>query len=187
MQPLTSVLNHLLAQNAWARERLSPYAGKSFLLNLAPIDLHFTIAPQGDVASAAALPADVTLSISPTAFLRFALSRPRDPALIAVAGDQELGEVLRAVLSELSWEAEEDLSRVVGDVLAHRLSNAARSVGLWGKQAVEQMAQTSAEYLSEERAVLVPKRELARFTQELNSLDLALSQLEQRIVQLARS
>lgn len=187
MQPYTRVLNHLLAQNPWARERLIPYAGKSFQLNIAPMAWHFTIAPAGDVLSIPDVPADATLRISPSNFLRFALTRPRDPGLIAFEGEQALAEVLRSVLSELSWEAEEDLSRLVGDVLAHRLTGAARSVTLWGQQAFEQIAQSGAEYLSEERAVLVPQRELARFTHDIHALDLALNQLEQRIAQLPRS
>ncbi len=187
MHPFARILNHLLKQNAWAQAQLAPYAGKTFLFQLTPLSLHFTLEPDGSVAAASPLPADATLRISPTSFLRFIATQPRGPELIEMAGDHALGEVLRKVFSQLSWEAEEDLSRVLGDVLAHRVVGAARSLAQWGRDAVDHMAQAGAEYFSEERALLVSMRELERFRLDLSALEIALAHLEQRVARLKRS
>ena len=187
MHPFARILNHLLKQNAWARAQITPYAGKTFLFHLPPISLHFTVEPNGSVVAASPLPPDVTLRVTPAGFLRFISGKPRDPTLLTIEGDHELGEVLRKVFSQLSWEAEEDLSRVLGDVLAHRVAGAARNLAQWGRDAVDHMAQAGAEYFSEERAVLVSMRELERFRLDLAALEVALAHLEQRVAQLNRS
>lgn len=187
MHPFARILNHLLKQNPWAQMKLAPFAGKTFVFHLSPIALHFTLESNGSVAAASPLPADASLRITPAGFLRFIASPVRDPQLLTIEGDLELVGVLRQVFSQLNWEAEEDLSRVLGDVLAHRVAGAARGLAQWGKEAVEHMTQAGAEYFSEERAVLVSMRELERFRLDLSALEIALAHLEQRVAQLNRS
>ena len=186
--PLTAALQHILKQNPWAQAKLSPFAGKIFTLRLPPLAMQFAIQPDGNVNKAEADAATAaTLEISPAALVRYLSSTPRDSSLLTLSGDADLGIALREVFTQMNWEAEEDLSHILGDVLAHRVAGAARGFAHWGKRSAEQLAEACAEYLSEDRPVLVKGVDLSRMRTELDALQIALSQLEQRIAHLHRS
>jgi len=179
-------LNHVLAQNAWAVQRLAPLAGKTFAVQAAPLPtLSFTIQPDGLLKSAlpGTLP-DATLSATPDALLRYFTVEPHDPALIRISGDQELGTEIGHVLAHLSWEAEEDLSRIFGDVLAHRLAGFARGWFDWRKQSLLNLATAGSEYFTEERPLIASHNRIAQFAQDVDALRAAVDQLEQRIQKL---
>jgi len=180
-----STLNHLLAQNTWAQQKLTPFAGKVFQLRLPPATLTFTLGASGTVTSSNGALPDTVLSTTPTALLRYISTTPRDLGLIAVAGDMPFGTVLREIMSQLNWEAEEDLSRVVGDVLAHRLMGFAHSWTAWRKQSAANFAHAAAEYVTEEQPLLAKPRHIAQFAQEVDALRDAVAQLAQRIEKLS--
>ena len=183
--PFAAAFNHLLAQNAWAQEKLVPFAGKVFQLRLAPATLTFTLGASGAVTSTNAALPDTVLSTTPTALLRYINTRPRDLSLIAVAGDMPFGTVLREIISRLNWEAEEDLSRVVGDVLAHRLMGFAHGWMAWRKQSAANFAHAAVEYVTEEQPLLAKPRHIAQFVQEVDALHDAVAQLAQRVEKLS--
>ena len=183
--PFAAAFNHLLAQNAWAQEKLAPFAGKVFQLRLAPATLTFTLGANGTVTSTNAALPDTVLSTTPAALLRYVSSTPRDLDLIVVAGDMPFGTVLREIISQLNWEAEEDLSRVVGDVLAHRLMGFAQSWMTWRKQSAANFAHAAAEYVTEEQPLLAKPRHIAQFAQDVATLHDAVAQLAQRVEKLS--
>lgn len=185
MTPFAAAFNHLLAQNPWAQEKLAPFAGKVFQLRLAPATLTFTLGANGTLMSTNAALPDTVLSITPTALLRYVSSTPRNLELIAVAGDMSFGMALREIISQLNWEAEEDLSRVVGDVLAHRLMGFAHGWAAWRKQSAANFAHAAAEYVTEEQPLLAKPRHIAQFAQDVGALRDAVAQLAQRIEKLS--
>lgn len=121
-------LNHVLGQHAWARDRLSPFAGQSLRTvletPLGPMAAGATIRPDGMLEAAPA-------GVAPTVTL--SVRAPLD-ALVAVAGagtsgamrhvridgDAALAAAVGQVVPHLRWDAEDDLARVVGDVAARR-------------------------------------------------------------------
>lgn len=181
-------LNHVLAQNAWALQRLAPLAGKTFALQAFPLPtLSFTIQPDGQVKSAMpSTPPDATLSATPDALLRYFTLKPHDPSLIHLGGDQALGTEIGHVLAHISWEAEEDLSRLFGDVIAHRLGRFARDWLDWRKESLLNLATAGSEYLTEERPLIASHNRITQFTQEVAAVRDATDQLEQRIQKLCR-
>lgn len=76
---------------------------------------------------------------------------------------------------------EESLSRVVGDVLAHRIAAQAAAVSAWRRQAGQRLAENVAEYLGNEVAVCVPRHELAGFAAAVDKLNGDLDQLQARL------
>ena len=54
----------------------------------------------------------------------------------------------------LRWEVEEDLSRVLGDVAAHRLASTGRALVAWHLDALERVAGAIGDYLIDEKRVL---------------------------------
>lgn len=174
----------MLAQNAWAQARLAPYAGKLFQLRLTPALFNFSLDTAGLVRPAAGGTPDATLIATPSGFLRYLALEPRDLTLIAIEGDAEFGAALREVLSQLTWEAEEDLSRLFGDVLAHRMAGFASTLFAWRKQAFKSLALGGSEYFTEEQALLAKPRHLAQFTQDVAAVESAVNDLEKRIQKL---
>ena len=178
--------NHLLAQNAWAQQRLAPLAGKSFAVHAAPLPaLTFTIQHDGQVQDAASgVQADATLSAAPDTLLRYLSQEPRDTSLLHITGDSQFGAEISDVFAHLSWEAEEDLSRVVGDVLAHRMAGLARGLWTWQKQSALNVTAAASEYFTEERPLIAKRMHIEQFARDVDTVRLAVDRLELRIQKL---
>jgi ubiquinone biosynthesis protein UbiJ len=102
------------------------------------------------------------------------------------SGDAELAAALQFLFRNLSWDVEEDLARVIGDLAAHRLVNSAREFLTWQKDAAARIGENLAEYLSEEAAMLAPRPELARYAREVAELRDAVERLEKRLERIDR-
>ncbi len=146
--------------------------------------LNFSLDASGHVQQATGGTPDATLLATPTGFLRYLTVEPRDPALITIEGDAEFGAALREVLSQLTWEAEEDLSRLFGDVLAHRIAGFAQNWFAWREQAIKGFALSASEYFTEEQPLLAKPRQVARFAREVDAVRNATDLLEVRIQKL---
>ncbi len=181
-----TTLNHVLAQNAWALQRLAPLAGKTFAVHAFPLPtLRFTIQADGSVREAAPdAVADATLGATPDALLRYFTVEPRDPRLIRIGGDAAFGAEIGHVLAHIAWEAEEDLSRLFGDVIAHRLAGFARGWWEWRKDAVLSLATAATEYFTEERPLIAKRAHIEAFAREVGEIQAAVDQLEARIARL---
>ena len=164
-------LNRLLDAEPWARERLAPFAGETVELRNPPFPaLRFTILPGGRLEASGEAPAlVVTLS----------LMRPAE-----LAGDERLAAEVGVLLRHLRWDFEEDLSRLVGDVAAHRLAEAARAFAAWPAEAARRLGESLADYAVEEKRVLVARAELEEFRDALARLGEGLTRLEQRVRRL---
>jgi ubiquinone biosynthesis protein UbiJ len=86
----------------------------------------------------------------------------------------------------LRWDIEEDLSRLVGDVVAHRMAGAARA-GVLQAQAIGDRAQSGLrQFLVDEDRQLLERRQFDQFGQELSDLEARLDRLAQRVLTPAR-
>jgi ubiquinone biosynthesis protein UbiJ len=179
-------LNHLLSQADWARAKLMPFAGRSARLAMPPFQLDFAIRSDGYVEAAAGEP-DVTMTLPADAPLRALQGQEQIIAAARVEGNAHLATELSFVLRNLRWDAEEDLSRVVGDIAAHRLVQGATAIAGWQRQAARNLAENLAEYVSEENPLVARPQDLAAFGSDIGELRDKLSQLEKRIDKLSRS
>ncbi|HTO47196.1 MAG TPA: SCP2 sterol-binding domain-containing protein [Burkholderiales bacterium] len=180
--PVLAFVNHLLAAELWAREKLAPFTGKRVRVKALPLpDLVFAVTADGTLGAALEGDSDLTVTISPADLP--GLLQGDDAVLrsIGFTGDAELAAALQYLARHLRWEAEEDLSRVVGDVAAHRIAGAARELLAWQKDAGGRLGENVAEYLTEEAGLLAPPAALARFGREVADLVDALERLEKRL------
>lgn len=178
-------LNHLLESAAWARARLVPHAGRSACIELPPLSLSFILTADGRVAAQPdTMPADVRILLPAGAPWRMLDGLDKLLAVARVEGNAELATELSFVFRHLRWDVEEDLSRMVGDVAAHRLTEAGGRFIDWQKQTAGNLARNLADYLSMEVGWLVTRGEWETFRVELAQLDAALTQFEKH---LARS
>ena len=90
------------------------------------------------------------------------------------------------MLGEVRWDAEEDLSRVVGDIAARRLVLAGEAALAWPRRAAANLAATAAEYLTEEQRMLPSRSGIDEFVRQVDTLREAVERLEKRIDRLTR-
>lgn len=182
-----ALINHVLRGESWAVERLKPFAGKTARFKLPPFDVRLTVTGAGDLAAAAPDAAtDVTFSLTPGLLLRILAADDRAYQEVASAGDSAFATEIFHVAKNLRWDAEEDLSHVVGDILAHRIvRTGARLLG-WRTQAMLSLARNFAEYWTEEQPLLAKRRQVEDFLREVDALRDDVDRLGKRIERLVR-
>ena len=185
-RPAVAALNHLLKGQGWARECLRPFAGKGVVFRLAPLpDLRLLILDSGlvDVASPDAS-ADLTVTVQPGAVPHLLARDEAAMAQVDLAGPVDLASTVQLLFRELAWDAEEDLSKIFGDILARRMVGTARDLLAWQKDAASRLAQNFAEYLTNERPLLAHAQEAVSLRRSLEALNEDCMRLERRLAQL---
>ena len=180
-------VNRLLRSNSWAIEKLRAHAGKTVLMISPPARLAATIAIDGELA--AALPGtvpDTTIAVTPGLLMRMAARDESAWREAQVSGDVELAAAIDYVMRNISWDYEETLSRVFGDVAAHRLAGAARELDRWGRATMLNLAHATAEYATYERPLVASAVELDRFSREVDTIRDDAARLEKRIALLTK-
>jgi ubiquinone biosynthesis protein UbiJ len=184
---LLQAFNHLLAAAPWAREKLVPFAGRRARLVLGPLPLAFRIAPDGTFESLGAGEPSVEIVLPATAPLALIEGREAMMRGAHITGAADFAEALGFVLRKLDWDVEEDLSRVVGDIAAHRLAKTAGSIAAAQADAARRLAENVGEYLRYEQPAGVDQRAMAAFAGEVGALRQAADALERRLAALEQS
>lgn len=180
-----AVLNHLLAEKADLRRSLALYAGQIGCIAVPPWQLVFAVLPDGLLASSDAGP-NATISVSPWLLPRLALGDVQAEREVRIDGDTHFAAAIAQVLRSLNWDAERDLSRLTGDVVAHRIADSARRWIGDPKLVVQNLAAASTEYLQEEADVLVARASVDAFVSAVDVLRDDAARLEKRLAQLER-
>jgi len=127
---LVLLLNHVLQQEPQAMDRLRRQQGKRLQLSWGSIELVLQPTPAGLLAlSEPGAPSDLQLRVaeaSPLALAQQLLAGAKPP--VEIQGDVQLAAEIGWLVDNLRWDVEEDLSRLFGDVLAHRIASAGRSL-----------------------------------------------------------
>ena len=76
--------------------------------------------------------------------------------------------------------------RLLGDIAARRMVQAARGAAAWPAKAARSAADNLSEYLVEEQPMLARKDDVLRWSQEVDALRDATERLEKRIMSLAQ-
>ena len=183
---LLAALNHLLGPATWARERLLPHAGSVARLRAEALDILFEIGTDGFLqpSTGDATPA-VVLSVSFDAFPSV-LSGDLNKAMssVRIEGNAEFADALGFVFRNLQWDSEEDLSRLLGDIAAHRVVQSARALRTGGARALTNLGENLSEYFAEEQQLLVTRHALAEFAHEIRRLRDDLARLDKRTTRL---
>ena len=127
---LVLFLNHVLMQEKEAQDRLRRKKGSVLHIRwgLFELDLLVTAAGLVDCAPPAAKP-DLTIAVaaeSPLDVIQAVMAGKSPP--VKIEGDVQLAAELGWLAENLRWDFEEDLSRILGDVPAHALADAARRI-----------------------------------------------------------
>ena len=186
--PATRALNHVLRSAPLAKERLRKHAGRTAAFHVGPVTLAFTVQTTGEVT--AAVPGatrDLEVRMSPFLLPRLAAHEEAAFREIDMKGDMELAHEISYLARHLTWDVEEDLSHVVGDIAAHRIVSGARGLRDWGRDAALRTAQGAAEYWTEESPLIASRVKVEDFNRGVAELDAALTRLEERVRTLGES
>ena len=178
------LFNRLLAAEPWARARLAPFAGDTLELRAPPLPtLRLRILEGGTVEAGGADPA-LSMTLKPE--LLAALGRGEEHALraVEVQGNARLATEVLLLARHLRWDVEEELSRVIGDVAAHRLVEAGRAFAAWHVDAAQRLVGALADYATDEKQLLARRGELDALAESVAGLRDAIARLDKRIVRL---
>jgi ubiquinone biosynthesis accessory factor UbiJ len=184
--PVAAAINHLLRSASWARERLKLFAGKTARFNLAPFAVTLAIRASGEVEdSTAANDADAGFTLTPGITLRLLAADNNAWREVQVSGDAALAREILFIAQNLRWDIEADLSRVFGDIAAHRMALAGSSLKRWRHQAADSIARSAVAYWTEEQPLIAARHDVDRFVREVDVLRDDVARIEKRIEHLA--
>ena len=183
--PASRALNHVLRSAPLAMERLARHAGRTAAFHVGPLTVAFTVQTTGEVAAAVPGAArHLEVRISPFLLPRLAAHEEAAFREIEMQGDMELAQEVSFLAKNLTWEAEEDLSKAVGDIAAHRIVSAARAFIGWSADTGVRLAQGAAEYWTEESPLIATRVKVDTFVSGVAELRDAVERLEKRIAKL---
>ena len=103
---------------------------------------------------------------------------------VEVSGNARLADAVMLLARGLRWDYEEDLSRLFGDVAAHRMGEMARGFAAWQADAGRRLGEALADYATEEKKLVLRRDELDAMAQALARLRDGIERLEQRVKRL---
>jgi ubiquinone biosynthesis protein UbiJ len=187
---LEGALELYLGQNPDAMRRCAQLDGKVISLGVTGTGLTLYFVPAADgiqVLGHYEGEVDTRLSGSPLGLARLALGSHEDALFQGAAqieGDTETGQLFQELLAGTDWDWEEQLSRVTGDVLAHRAGTLARRAGRFLNDARETLLQDAGEYLQEESRLLPTRIEVGYFMAGVDRLRDDVERLRARVARL---
>ena len=193
-QTALSALNHVLAQQGWARDRLRAHAGRTVRMvvvsPLGPVSAGARIAGDGTLEVAGVDAPTVTLTLTPSIDALFGLLRDGPRGLtgaLKVDGDVMVAAAVGEVAQHLRWDVEKNLSRMFGDRVAHRVGEAARDGARQADDLRGRVETGVRQYLVQEDRQLVGREDMRTLSDALRELDAAVGRLESKLGTGARA
>lgn len=181
-------LNHILLRESWASKRLQPHAGKTVRFSILPfLCINLTVQTNGELLSAMS---NVTIDANITIILgllpRILAHDEEAYSKIKISGDTKFAEELLFISKNLHWGVEQDLSRIMGDILAHRVVKTSEELKQWHHKAILSLSEALAEYWTEEQPLLARSTHIHEFVSEVSVLREDVEQLEKRVEKFSK-
>ena len=150
-----ATINHLLADEAWARASLRRHAGKLAVIDTGHLALRLRVGADGllEEGTPESVP-HVTIHVKLADLPLIAQHRERAFSYVRIEGDAEFANTISQLSRGLRWEPEHDLERLFGPIGANRLAGGSRAVLANVHAGGRRLAENLAEFLVEERQVL---------------------------------
>lgn len=206
---LEAALNRALALDPDTRDGLRPLDGRSVVLSLdppsgegAPLALRLTVA--GDRLNVGPADTDASPDLAVRSTLAGALSfgmqallprllgtRDNDAAddgvpvgRMRIEGDADLARRLQRLAERFDPDWRQPFSAVFGDVVGVQIANATAAALKQARISGQKLAESTAEYLTEESRDVVPRAELEAFYDDVDALRDDAARLSARIARL---
>ena len=169
-------LNRYINESSVAQDALESLNGNSMCIEVKGPGLVISLtADDGELVVAMPDSVDATVTIRGTVLNLFSLlgstgAQALPKARVSLEGDAEVASGFWQLLQAARPDAEEELSRVVGDVLAHEIGKTANSLDKYGRRVLSAFQMNATEYLQEEVRQLPPRVEIDGFFSSLERL-----------------
>jgi ubiquinone biosynthesis protein UbiJ len=176
LKPLEDLVNRGISASSEAGALCRRLSGRRLLIDPTGLPGAVTIAAEDDglrLIVGATTEADCAIRGLPLSLVRAGVSGTATSlrqGAAEVSGDPAVAQDFQRLLDLAKPDWEEELSKAVGDVLAHQLGNAARGLADWGRRAAEALTRDTAEFLSEESRQLPTRFELEEFLEDVDRL-----------------
>lgn len=187
------LLNEQIKASTAARERLSELEGKRFAVTVRGSDLRVvaeSASGQLLLSHGKAGSYDVELDAGASDLMKLArnasLSELKESGA-TLSGDIRTAEAFAELMRLAIPEPEAVLGNWVGDMPAHAIGQAARSITGWGAKAGRALEKNMGEYLQEEDPTLVPPALTRRFLSQVEKIRDGVERAERRIERLERA
>lgn len=190
LRPVAALINRQIRAQTPARELCAELRGRVFAVRVKDTSLAMYFVVGDDeliLASEIGHEPDVVVTGPLLSLAR--LAGPRGDASIRggdveLDGNTEVAQQFQKLLRLGRPDLEEELSGVVGDVVAHTAGEFARGLRRWGGDARDVLRQNIGEYLQEESRVIPTRYETETFRHEVESLRDDVARFEARLNRL---
>lgn len=180
-------LQHLTQQNNWSRKHLIEFAGKVVQFNIAFTKTNLLILEDGSLGMATDnAKVDANIHITPSLALRLIAKDEAAKMLIKIEGDSHLATELGKILQLMRWDIEEDLSKVMGDIPANKVTSVTKKAFSSAKEQSINLAEMLTEYWQEENPILAKKWRVEVFIAEVDTLKSDTARFEKKLEKLAK-
>jgi ubiquinone biosynthesis protein UbiJ len=174
---LETALNNYLALDPEAPEKLQAFDGKVICIDVRGPNKKLYLLINDNritVSRNHGGEPDASISGSPAALVKLGVHRDSAPLFfggeVEIRGDTRLGRRFKSLLAEMEIDWEEHLSRLIGDIAAHRLVSVFNEVINWSTSAASNFTADVGEYLQEESRDVVSGPEMEIFFQQVDRL-----------------
>ena len=185
-----NMLNRNLAVSPAARKLCAALRGQRVAIYAEAVGYDVAVESVGDsLKLTRPAPAESAAQIrgTPLSLLALAGTEPEEVVrrgAVRIDGDAEVAQQYQKLLQLLRPDFVEELSRLIGDVPAHRLSGLAQAAAGYGRRVAATAMQNTVEYLAHEKGVLVPRAEGEAFFRDIEQLRDDAARLAARLTQL---
>lgn len=188
MTPVIATINHLLAQEPWARQQLAVHAGKLACIDTGAVALRLRVDSAGMLEAAPAdMPANVTIRVKLSDVPLILQNRERAFSYVKIEGDAEFANAISQLSKGLRWEAEHDLEKVVGPMLATRLVAGAKDAAAFVRTGQQKLAENVAEYFLDEQPMLIRPSTLQEYSAGVTRVRDDVERLAKRLARLEKA
>jgi ubiquinone biosynthesis protein UbiJ len=185
---IPAAINHLLTQESWARNKLATHAGKVACFDTGVVTVKLKVATDGLVETASKdMPPNVTIRAKFSELPLIAQNRERAFSYVKIEGDADFANTISQLSQSLQWDAEEDLSKWIGDIAAVRVVSGAQSVVGTIQSTQRKIAENLAEYFLEENPMLMRAQAVTDFARDVARLRDDVERMTKRIDKLKGS
>ena len=172
-------MNKVLPLDPGYQEKLQGIAGRVIAISFTDLDVQLYFLPndtQFTILTSYEGDADVKLSGTSWDFFHMGVNQqssttpPVIDSNIHFEGNVAIGQKFAQLFSELNIDWEEALADIMGDIFAHRATNAARQAGSWLKDIFNSTQDNLSEYIQEEVRLTPAKIEIENFYDDLADL-----------------
>ena len=189
---LEKAINAYLKLDPESLTRLAKLEGKAIKVDITDWKTSFFVLPHADgieISKDHAEQADTTISGTLFNLFKTGCAKGENTALfkhsIEISGDTDVGESIRDVMAKIDIDWEEHLSKVVGDVIAHKVGVCIQRTRRLGRQSVETIRDNIKEYLQQESQQVPSREQVEKYIEDVSTLQNDVDRAEARLERLA--